>query len=147
MRFLFTVLLVAPFLAACPNGTVVRDTNVYENEIGFVRSATSQSVGIINSFLAEFCECAGDPNHWEHPLCGEAATLSQVLDTRMPYHMDMMEYLGGIIEDRPPEEPPEIPGAEALCPADEASEPEPEAPAEEAAPEAAEPEATETEED
>ena len=47
--------------------------------------------------------------------CQQLAETVVVLKARMEYHTNMMRHLGGLIEDRPPKDPPEVPEPSTLC--------------------------------
>ena len=108
-------LVVALFVVACVK-YVVREQSVYKAEIDFFSAATGEAVEKGESMLAEFCKC--EDGQWSGLACSEMAETVVVLKARMGYHTDFMLYLGGVSGTRPPEDPPEIPEASSLCPAE-----------------------------
>jgi len=105
--------------AACPN-KVLREENVYRNEVKFMQKAAMDQADMLAQFVATSCECKTvDPvgtRGFVNKECLDVAKLVQVVRTRVPYHTDMMLYLAGLKEERPPETPPEVPPPEDLCP-------------------------------
>jgi hypothetical protein len=95
---------------------VIRDQNVYANEIGFWRASSDQSARALIDMITAHCTCEEDG--WATQECDNAATLAITLVSRADYHADMMEYLGEIRDERPPANPPEVPPNTQLCPAE-----------------------------
>lgn len=107
-------LCVSTLFVACPEQTVVRDASVYKAEVDFVDDASAEQVEHSIAVLRENCECKD--GLWTTKACENLAETTVVMKARMPHHAEYMRYLAGIIDKQPPEEPPEIPAPETLCP-------------------------------
>lgn len=92
----------------------VRDKGVYQAEIDFVRAASEESIDNAKAMLDEFCVC--EDGEFMSSACEDMAETVAVMDARMSYHLDFMLFLGGVSEERPPKDPPEIAPAEEFCP-------------------------------
>jgi len=112
------VLGTVAILGACRKGpaVVLRNPEVYRNEVAFLQMALEQDTAIIEEHLADgSCKCDED-GAWSSESCETAALNVLVIRHRLAWHVDMMLYLGRLSETRPPEEPPEIPDPSTLCP-------------------------------
>ena len=117
MKFLILIVLVLSF-AACKE-VVVRDAEVYKQEIDFIESASAEQVERGKALIKSECTCQQPVegiNVFETPQCDKMAETVLVIEARMSYHTDFMRYLGGLSEKRPPKNPPEVPETNSLCP-------------------------------
>lgn len=112
LALLIAALCAMSLLSACPD-VAVRDTKVYKFEIKFMEEANLQQAAELAVWVKGAC-CV-DGKIKEDPLCKKRAKLVQVVRTRIPYHRDMMNYLGGITEKRPPKAAPKVPPIDDLC--------------------------------
>jgi hypothetical protein len=114
---LLTVLFVHFNVVSC--GPAVRDKNVYEAEIEFMEAAADEQVerGIALIEKSCTCEAVAGVKGFSTEECQNLAETILVVKTRMEYHTAFMRFLGGLSDERPPEEPPEIPETNTLCPA------------------------------
>jgi len=103
---------VLPTLSACPS-VAIRDQKVYKTEIKFLENSSMQSVDQLEGWVKAHC-CANNAVA-ANDRCQKSAKLVQVVRSRVPWHRDMMFYLGGITEKRPPKDPPKVPAVNALC--------------------------------
>ena len=114
------VLIVVLLVGGACTPKIVREENVYRNEVKFLQATAEQEADALSGFVAAHCECKTvDPNGatgFVTKECLSAAKLVQVVRARIPYHVDMMLYLAGLKEERPPEVPPEVKPPEELCP-------------------------------
>jgi hypothetical protein len=104
--------MLAFVLAACPS-VAIRDAKVYQTEIKFFEQANMQQADALEHWVKANCCDAGAFKADE--TCKKSAKLIQVVRARIPYHRDMMNYLGGITEKRPPKDPPKVPPVDDLC--------------------------------
>lgn len=100
--------------AATCSSSVVRDEKVYRTELDLMEQMAVQPADSLDSFLKGHCTCTD--GKWSDDACRKAAKLILVVKTRVPYHKAMMLYNAGLLKERPPKEPPEVPAAETLCP-------------------------------
>lgn len=100
-----SILLAILLLSGC--GSVVRNANVYQNEIGFLREANSR---LSKRVLAEAEDAAimGDTER-----CVELATDGLPASIGVPYTLDMMLFLVDLAAD--PGKVPPIPPALVWC--------------------------------
>ena len=114
MRLLLLALaaMLAFVLTACPD-VAIRDSKVYKTEIKFFEQATMQQADELAAWVKTSCCEAAKLKADER--CQKSAKLVQVVRTRIPYHRDMMHYLGGLTEKRPPKTPPKVPSVDDLC--------------------------------
>lgn len=112
------LVLAYPILTAgtC-NQSVVRDKAVYETELNFWEQASVQTADALAGFIAISCTCDADKKFTTEE-CEKAAKKVLVVRTRVPYHHQMALFNAGLLpkENRPPEEPPEVPPTSTLCP-------------------------------
>lgn len=111
MKKLVFVLLVFLSLSGCKY--VVRDPVVYQAEINMLSMGMTRQATLLESYIGKYCDCKDGKFTTEE--CRQAADAVVMVKTRMSWHKDMMLYLGGITETRPPKEI-EIPAPETLCP-------------------------------
>lgn len=113
---LVAMLLVVITFWSC--GPSVRDSDVYSAEIEFVEAASEEQVERGIALIKATCRCESmmGQRGFTTVECRELAQTILVVQHRMNYHTAFMRYLGGISEDRPPKEPPEIPETFTLCP-------------------------------
>ena len=113
---LFAVAFLCSFLGC--GGSAIRDKEVYKAELAFIESATIEQVERGISLINNVCVCekVGDlPAQFTNKECLDLAQTIVVVRARMRYHLDFMEYLGGMSDTRPPETPPDIPSSNDLC--------------------------------
>lgn len=117
LTFVITLIVIfwATAMIGC-GGVSVREPEVYEAEIEFVQAASDESVERLKALIEDYCVC--QEGEFIHNVCEDAADTALVIESRMGYHLDFMLYLGGISEERPPKDPPEIPEIPTLCPHD-----------------------------
>lgn len=115
--FVLGALTVAALgLTGCKRGPIVlRDPEVYRNEIAFMQMALEQDTELLAHHLADG-SCSCDEGEWSSIECEDTALNILVIRARLPWHVAMMHYLGKLSEERPPEEPPEVPESSTLCP-------------------------------
>jgi len=118
MRKLWVALaLVVAFpllTAGTCNKQVVRDKAVYEAELNFWEQTSVQTADALTEFVKMHCTC--DAGKFATETCEKAAKKALVVKTRVPYHHQMALYNAGLLKDRPPQEPPEVPATSTLCP-------------------------------
>lgn len=121
MRLTSYILLGAVALASlgltgCKKPAVVlRDPEVYRNEIAFMQMALEQDTELLQHHLNDG-SCTCEDGAWTTVECEDTALNILVVQNRLQWHVDMMHYLGKLTEERPPEEPPEVPEPSTLCP-------------------------------
>jgi len=97
-------------------GVVLRDPEVYRNEIAFMQMALEQDTELLEAHLADgTCTCTDGA--WTSETCEMTALNVLVIQHRLQYHVDLMFYNAKMKEERPPTEPPEVPDPSSLCPA------------------------------
>lgn len=111
---LLTLLLC---LTSCKTtGVILRDPDVYWNEIRFVDMALTQNTELLKAHIdAGHCSCDAD-GKWNSELCEKSAANVATLEARLDWHLAQMEYLGRFKEKKEPGELPEIPDSSYLCP-------------------------------
>ena len=104
-------------LTGCKKPIVLRDPDVYKNEIAFMQMALEQDTELLKHHLADG-SCTCEDGAWVTVECEDTALNILVIENRLDWHIGMMMYLGKQTEERPPEEPPEVPEPGTLCPSD-----------------------------
>lgn len=100
-------------LAGCPT-YVVRDAALVKMDYSMVQEVTEQSAVQLETMRnAPVCECIDGV--WNTLECRNSAKMYLFLTVRMPWHLQMMQYNSGLLEERPSVEPPVIPELETLC--------------------------------
>jgi hypothetical protein len=121
MKWINCLLLASICVAAtgCKKpGVVLRDPEVYKNEITFFQMALEQDTDLLAEHLADgTCSC-DDSGTWNNVLCEDTALNVLVIQHRLQYHVDLALYNAGMKEERPPKDPPEVPEPSTLCPSD-----------------------------
>jgi hypothetical protein len=103
-------------LLGCATKVVLRDPEVYKNELAFFEMALQQDTALLKAHLADgSCSC-DESGAWNNEVCETSALNILVIDQRLRWHLDMMLYNGRLLETRPPIEP-EVPEPSSLCPA------------------------------
>lgn len=100
--------------ASTCSSSVVRDEAVYRTELDLMEQMAIQPVDSLDGFVKNHCTCTD--GKWVSDPCRKGAKLILVVKTRVPYHKSMMLFNAGLLEERPPKDPPEVPAAETLCP-------------------------------
>lgn len=113
-----TVLLATLCIVGCKRQVVVRDAAVYKNQTKFLQAVADQEADALESLIAKNCTCEGDADalEWSTPECEQAAEVLVIERATVQYRVDMMLYLGGLIEERPSKDAPEIPENTTACP-------------------------------
>jgi hypothetical protein len=62
--------------------------------------------------------CTCENGEFTDGTCEDLADNIVTIEARALWHLNMARYNAQLIEERPPEEPPEIPPAESLCSTD-----------------------------
>lgn len=114
VALLLTSLALLTALPSCKR-YVVRDAEVYNTELAWFQQAGEQTAELASEMVERGCTCDED-GYFEDPVCEELADNIVTIRARMAWHIEMARYNAGVTETRPPEEPPEIPPAESLCP-------------------------------
>lgn len=101
----FSIFLVALALSTGCKRVVLRDAEVYKNEIYLLQMTIEQDTELLREHLADgSCSCDTDGN-WNHEVCEMSALNVLVMERRLEWHVNMMLYLGSVIDDHPGEEP------------------------------------------
>lgn len=111
MKRLFLLVLLGLGLTACAP-SVVRDKNVYESEVKLFSQISKQAGELLAAEMATKCVC--EEKVFMDPWCEKSAQVVLVTQVRVPWHTDMMLYLGGISETHPGDEPA-FPALSTLC--------------------------------
>jgi hypothetical protein len=96
-------------------GVVLRDPEVYRNEIAFFQMALEQDTELLEGHLADG-SCACEEGAWTTVECEMTALNVLVVRHRLQYHVDMMHYNARMRDKRPSKEPPKVPDPSTLCP-------------------------------
>jgi hypothetical protein len=103
-------------LTGCKKGGVVlRDPQVYKNEIAFMQMALEQDTELLAHHLGDG-SCSCEDGAWVSVECEDTALNILVIQHRLQYHVDLMLYNAKMKDERPPAEPPEVPEPGSLCP-------------------------------
>jgi len=116
LSVLIAAAIVAIIILSC--GPSVRNSDIYNAEIDFMEAAATEQVQRGVALIDASCKCEEmmGVRGFTTTECQDLAETILVVKYRMKYHTSFMRYLGGISERRPPEIPPEVPDANALCP-------------------------------
>lgn len=106
-------LLFASLLFGC-GSSVVRDTATYQAEVEWFQRATLEAAANLREQIQSTCLCVDGEFVTEG--CSRAAFTVTVIESRAPWHSAMMLYNAGILEKRPPKDPPSVPPTSVLCP-------------------------------
>ena len=108
--------IIAGSVGCKKTGVVLRDPEVYKNEIAFMQMALEQDTELLEAHLADgTCSCDEDGD-WNNETCEMSALNVLVIQYRLQYHVDLMLYNAKLLDDRPPTEPPDVPELSTLCP-------------------------------
>ena len=116
-RFVHALLLAAValfMLGATCDRAVVRDATVYQTELDFMEQVGVQQADLLSGFLLTYCTC--EDGEFTTADCRKAAETVVTVQARVPWHKAMALYNAGILEERPPETPPEVADTSTLCP-------------------------------
>ena len=116
MKHLVLIGLVLVF-SGCKQVTV-RDAGVYSEGLNFIDAASVEIVERGKALIERECECSDKivgVNGFTSSACHRFAETVLVIEARMKYHLEMMEYLGGLSGECPPRNPPDIPDVNTLC--------------------------------
>lgn len=109
------LLLSLAFSLGCRTTVVLRDPEVYKNEIAFLQMALEQDTLLLEAHLDDG-SCSCDENGaWSSDVCEMSALNILVIKHRLNWHLDMMRYNARLLETRPDVEP-EVPETSTLCP-------------------------------
>ena len=112
---LFLLTTVAFTATACEKpGTVLRDPEVYRNEVAFLQMAIEQDTELLLEHLNDG-SCSCEDGEWNNEVCEMSALNVVVMEARLEWHIAMMMYLGNLSEENPGDEP-EVPDPSTLCP-------------------------------
>jgi len=113
MRNAIACTVAVLFLAGCSH--VIRDTNVYKNEVNFLKSANMRQAKMLKDWTKAKCCQGGSWSAAADASCKDAAELVLTVEKRVPYHTDFMLFLADLKKERPAEKPPEVPEAQTIC--------------------------------
>lgn len=116
-KYMMSVVAGALMMSAfgCKKPIVLRDPDVYKNEVAFLSMALEQDTALLEHHLSDG-SCACEDDAWTSVECEDTALNILVVRHRLAWHVAMMMYLGNQTKERPPEEPPEVPEPNTLCP-------------------------------
>ena len=97
--------------------TSVRLSKVLKAELQWFTSAAVQQANHLQHFVATHpqCKCDEGNTRFLDPQCQKAARALLTALHRAPWHRDMALYNAGLLDVRPPKEPPVIPDPALLC--------------------------------
>ena len=107
-----SIWLLVPMFLGC--GGIIRDTNTYKSEVGFLGAAALQQADSILQLVKVGCRCEG--GKFTTPTCEQAAHRALVVQSRVPWHTAMMMYNARLVDSRPSVDPPAVPSPSTLCP-------------------------------
>lgn len=112
MRWVKLIMLGAVMTAALTTtgckkpGVVLRDPEVYKNEVYLFQMVIEQDTELLEAHLADgSCSCDEDGN-WNNEVCETSALNIVTMRARLDWHVAAMLYLAGLVEENPGEEPP-----------------------------------------
>ncbi len=105
------ILALVPLFVGCSG--VIRDTNTYKTEVGFLGAASLQQADSIIQLVKAGCKCEG--GKFTTPVCEQAAHRALVVQARVPWHTAMMMYNARLVDTRPSVDPPAVPTTSSLC--------------------------------
>lgn len=108
-------LSTSALVGACKKPIVLRDPDVYKNEIAFMQMALEQDTALLEYHL-ENGSCTCEEGSWVTEECEATALNILVIKHRLDWHLAMMLYLGNMLKERPPKDPPDVPDPGTLCP-------------------------------
>ena len=114
-KILTTLCLVALGLTVGCTKHVVRDQAVYQLELQQYDSWATKQAALLRSFVTVHCVCDAQ-GKFTTVECADSADYLLTVEARSEWHKHMSLYLAGITEERPSEQPPEIPLSNTLCP-------------------------------
>lgn len=115
MKHVKWMMLVCVLVLSGCKSVLIRDTEVYWNEIKFFEMALKQNTKLLKDYVQSGA-CSCEDGEWTTPECKRAASNVVVIEARLDWHLAQMEYLGKFKSSPPPEQEPEIPAASILCP-------------------------------
>lgn len=115
---LFYILIVLGAIIGC-KPVAVRDSEMYKMEVDFIDAATEEMIENGKGLISEKCTCSDRKivgvDEFDSSECRSLAETIVVIEARMKYHTDLMRYLWGLSDARPPKEVPDIPDVGSLC--------------------------------
>jgi len=102
-----TVMAAALTTTGCKKpGVVLRDPEVYKNEIYFFQMVIEQDTELLAAHLADgSCSCDEEGN-WNNEVCELSALNIVTMRARLDWHVAAMMHLAGLTEENPGEVPP-----------------------------------------
>lgn len=109
------ILLLAflPLTLGC-GSRMTREAKVYKAEVTWFTQAATEQARHLEAFISKHCICVN--GRFGDSLCERAAQTALTAKFRAPWHKAMGLFNAGLIETRPPANPPIIPDASSLCP-------------------------------
>lgn len=89
--------LVVCGLTACGGKQLLRDRVVYGSELQFADNTVAEQHAQLRQFIDLYCLCGDAPQL----LCNEAVETWVVVESRWPWHMQMMLYNGAMTDVDP----------------------------------------------
>jgi len=87
-------------------GVVLRDPEVYKNEVYLFQMVIEQDTELLAAHLADgSCSCDEEGN-WNNEVCETSALNIVTMRARLDWHVAAMMHLAGLTEENPGEEPP-----------------------------------------
>lgn len=102
---------LVPMFLGCSG--IIRDTDTYKTEVGFMGAASLQEAESILQLVKTGCKCEG--GKFTTAECDKAAHRALVVQSRVPWHTAMMLYNARLSDTRPAVEPPAVPTTSTLC--------------------------------
>lgn len=107
------MIILVPMLMFLGCAGIIRDTNTYKAEVGFLGAASLQQADSIIQLVKAGCKC--ENGKFTTPVCDQAAHRALVVQARVPWHTAMMMYNARMVDDRPAVDPPAVPSPSSLC--------------------------------
>jgi len=108
-----SLLLLAGVFSCTPR--IVREKATYKVELEFFRQVAVQTADALDGFVQSTCQCSSDGN-FTSLECSNAARKVLLIRARIDWHTNMALWNAGLLDERPPVDPPTIPGTQTLCP-------------------------------
>lgn len=105
------LLVLVPMFLGCSG--IIRDTETYKTEVGFMGAAALQQAESILQLVKVGCRCEG--GKFTTDECNKAAHRALVVQSRVPWHTAMMMYNARLVDTRPAVDPPTVPATSTLC--------------------------------
>lgn len=105
---------VCVLLVGCGHSRVVRDADVYQAEIDQYDRWAVRQAALLRDFVSSECACVD--GRFEAPRCSDAADWLLTVETRHAWHRQMSLFNAGLLDERPPARPPNIPPSRCPLP-------------------------------